>query len=66
MGQHKAGNRFWIHILIPSEDGSISSVSTKTKCGRVVKITMTTKGRQLHDDEATCPDCNPFREAELS
>ena len=62
---HKHGNRAWIHIVAPDNvDNCFPTVVAK--CGRVVKLTMTTKGRNTHDDDATCPDCAPFRPEELT
>ena len=62
---HKHGNRFCIHIVSPDNvDNRFPTVVAR--CGRVVKLTMTTKGRNTHDDDATCPDCAPFRPEELT
>lgn len=66
MGQHHAGNPLWIHIMSTLDDDGARFPRVLTKCDRVVKFTMTTKGRQTHDDDATCPDCAPFRDEELA
>jgi hypothetical protein len=65
MGAHHAGNKTWIHVVDLKDDGA-RFPRVLTKCDRVVPIGMTTKGRGRPDEDATCPDCNPFDPTEMT